>query len=89
MLAANGNLYGCPCNAERILKIVPSTGEVSQICGPFPGKQKWYGALIAEDGCMYCIPNNAQQVLKFDPGVRLVALLSQPWSKAPFESGGG
>uniref|UniRef100_A0A7S1IA32 Uncharacterized protein n=1 Tax=Eutreptiella gymnastica TaxID=73025 RepID=A0A7S1IA32_9EUGL len=75
VLAGNGNLYGCPCNAERILKIVPGTGEVSLICGPFPGQQKWYGAVVGHDGCVYCIPNNAPHVLKFDPVTETAELL--------------
>ena len=40
-----------------MLKIVPSTGEISLVGGPYPGKQKWYGALLGGDGCMYCAPD--------------------------------
>ena len=50
-------MYGCPCNSEHVLKIVPSTGEISLVGGPYPGKQKWDGALLGGDGCMYCAPD--------------------------------
>ena len=37
VLHANGNLYGCPCNSDRVLKIEPETATVSLVGGPFPG----------------------------------------------------
>ena len=54
----NGNIYGIPAAAESVLKIVPSTKQVSAIgCVP-SGKWKWHGAAIARDGAIYCIPAN-------------------------------
>ena len=43
-----------PCNAERVLKLNISTGEVSMIGPRLAGKNKWYGGLLSpSDGCIY------------------------------------
>jgi len=68
-LAPDGNIYCAPANAERVLMILPRTGEV-RLIGPalLPGvQQKWYGALVGFDGCVYCTPHNADAVLKIRP----------------------
>ena len=54
----NGNIYGIPAAAESVLKIVPSTKQVSAIGRVPSGKWKWHGAAIARDGAIYCIPAN-------------------------------
>jgi hypothetical protein len=66
-----GALYGLPCHADTVLKIVP--GDVPEItevgigqCGT--GLWKWHGGVLSPfDGCIYCIPQFAERVLKIDP----------------------
>ena len=76
VLANDGCIYGIPCNAETVLKVDPSTGEISTFGGPFVGKQKWYGGLLgAADGCIYGCPCNADGVLKIDPVAKTATVI--------------
>jgi len=67
VLGSDGAIYGIPANADSVLKIVPSTGEVTTIGGPFPGEHKWYGGLLGHDGNIYGMPASADCVLKIMP----------------------
>ena len=77
----NESIYCIPCNAEFVLKIdvnnlnqnlkekvKTNTKKRSMVAlGKFPGKQKWYGGLIADNGLIIGIPNCANGVLCIDP----------------------
>jgi hypothetical protein len=40
-------IYCIPCNAERVLKIVPGPTPTATLVGPaLPGRNKWYGGLL-------------------------------------------
>ncbi|GMH88554.1 hypothetical protein TL16_g11190 [Triparma laevis f. inornata] len=59
-------IYGLPCHAEGVLKIVPETGEV-KVFGELGSKKwKYHGGNLAE-GKIWCIPQKAQRVLVIDP----------------------
>mmetsp|Transcript_30396 Transcript_30396/g.45838 ORF Transcript_30396/g.45838 Transcript_30396/m.45838 type:complete len:386 (-) Transcript_30396:11-1168(-) len=75
MLALDGCIYGIPCNATKVLKVNPLTGEVSTFGPELAGQQKWYGGLLGEDGCVYGIPNCATGVLKINPTTQEVTTL--------------
>ena len=67
LMAGNGNIFGIPARAKSVLKISPTTKEVSTF-GTLPeGKWKWHGAVVAPDGAIYCIPAEAESVLRIDP----------------------
>ena len=79
----SGAIYGLPCHADTVLKIVP--GEVPEItligegkCGT--GLWKWHGGVLSpHDGCIYCIPQFAEQVLKIDPATDTCTLIGGPF----------
>lgn len=66
-------LYCIPAWADTVLKIIPSTGEVSEISLPeepeglCDGPWKWHGSARGGDGNIYTIPANAEHVLKISP----------------------
>jgi hypothetical protein len=66
MSPPQGVIYAIPLHADGILKIVPETGEVTEV-GCIKGKDKWEGGVVADDGAMYCLPLRAKNVLKIDP----------------------
>ena len=70
---------GIPCHADSVLKIVPETGEVTTIGGPFPGDWKWHGAVLASDGCIYGIPQFSEHVLKIDVAKQTCSLIGGPF----------
>uniref|UniRef100_A0A7S4Q9U4 DUF6923 domain-containing protein n=1 Tax=Alexandrium monilatum TaxID=311494 RepID=A0A7S4Q9U4_9DINO len=76
--AGDGAIYGIPSNAEAVLKIVPSTQEVTTIGGPFKGQWKWHGGVLAGDGRIYGIPCNAEAVLRITPSTGAVELIGGP-----------
>lgn len=59
---------GIPNNAERVIKIVPATGEVTTIGPPLgAGGYKWHGGVVASDGTIVGIPAHADCALKIVP----------------------
>ena len=60
-------LYSIPCNANRVLKIDPTTDEVFIFGGPFEGCEKWEGGVVGKDNHLYCMPNDGQTILKIHP----------------------
>lgn len=79
----SGALYGLPCHADTVLKIIP--GDVPEItlvgagqCGT--GQWKWHGGVLSPlDGCIYCIPQFAERVLKIDPATDACELIGGPF----------
>ncbi|KAJ8611273.1 hypothetical protein CTAYLR_004137 [Chrysophaeum taylorii] len=65
-VAAHGAIYGIPANADRVLKIVPSTGEVS-VVGPRLESKRWkyHGAVVSGEKIV-CVPACAGRVLVID-----------------------
>ena len=66
---ANGHIYGLPCNADRVLRVIPSEDaavdpEIALIGDSFTGNWKWHGACLAADGAIYTVPCNSDGVLK-------------------------
>ncbi|CAL1127965.1 unnamed protein product [Cladocopium goreaui] len=62
-LGEDGNVYGIPGSASRVLKIVPSTDEV-ELTGPeMLGKFKWLRGIVVDD-YIYGVPTNCPQVLQ-------------------------
>jgi hypothetical protein len=78
----NGAIYGCPGDAEQVLKIIPETGETSLIGPKFPGKFKWLRGARGPDGCIYGIPLHSDTVLKIDPATDEVTTLGGPFIEA-------
>ena len=77
-VAADGCIYAVPSNAERVLKIDPTTDTCSLI-GPVlePGTvNKWYGGLVTADGsAIWAIPYNASRLLKITVATGAVELV--------------
>ena len=65
-LGADGNVYGVPGHAWRVLMIEPKSGRVSKIGPEFKGKYKWLRGVPAPDGAVYCLPCHAESVLRID-----------------------
>jgi len=78
ILAGDGAIYGIPSNAEAVLKIDPSTGEVATMGGPLVGAWKYHGGVLAGDGAIYGIPCNAESVLKVVPSTGEVTTIGGP-----------
>jgi hypothetical protein len=82
-------IYGIPCNAHYVLKIIPSTGEVSTLThwtDPKTGERqanpvlrgtfKWHGGQLSSiDGNIYCIPASSSRVLMIVPRTGEVRLV--------------
>lgn len=50
VLGSDGCIYGIPGHSKHVLKIDPSTGEISLIGGPYHGKFKWLRGALGPDG---------------------------------------
>jgi hypothetical protein len=87
----DGCIYGIPLHAETVLKIDPTTDEVTTMGGPFKSEVdgdgehcsggstfKWHGGVVATDGCIYGIPANAESVLKIDCRTGTVSTFGGP-----------
>ena len=72
-------MYGIPSNADSVLKVDPTTGEVTEMCkGQLPeGQNKWYGGIRGPDGAIYGIPYNAECVLRIIPETQSVELVGE------------
>eukprot|EP00964_Phaeocystis_antarctica_P036713 scaffold20955_cov66-Phaeocystis_antarctica.AAC.6 len=75
VLAADGNIYGIPCNATQVLCFDPRTQQATLVGDQLPGDYKWRGGVLAADGNIYGIPCNATQVLCFDPSTQQATLV--------------
>ena len=65
VLAADGNIYGIPCNATQVLRFDPRTQQATLVGDQLPdGNARWMGGVLAADGDIYGIPYNATQVLR-------------------------
>jgi hypothetical protein len=65
VLAADGNIYGIPCDATQVLRFDPRTQQATLVGDQLPGGRfKWNGGVLAADGNIYGIPVNATQVLR-------------------------
>lgn len=67
----SGAIYGLPCHADTVLKIVPGPEPIITEIGAGEigvGLWKFHGGVLSpHDGCIYCIPQFAERVLKIDP----------------------
>jgi hypothetical protein len=74
-----GAIYGLPCHADTVLKIVPGKVPVVTLVGAGQcgtGLWKWHGGVLSpHDGCIYCIPQFAERVLKIDPATDMCELI--------------
>ena len=81
----SGAIYGLPCHANTVLKIVPGPTplitEIGGECiGAIGGDWKWHGGVLSpHDGCIYCIPQFAERVLKIDPATDSCELIGGPF----------
>lgn len=56
ILGKDGCIYCIPCNANRVLRINPKTGQLSTF-GELPkGGWKWRHGALAPNGKIYCVP---------------------------------
>jgi hypothetical protein len=63
-----GAIYGFPSHAERVLKIIPATGEVREIgSARLLGKYKWGGGCNSADGAIFGVPSDTDTVLRICP----------------------
>jgi hypothetical protein len=78
--AANGDIFGIPCNANTVLRISGASGEVSTIGDPalLGGHWKWHGGVLAANGNLYGCPCNAERILKIVPKTGEVSLVRGP-----------
>jgi len=74
----DGCIYAIPGHAKRVLKIDPTSREVTLVGPVFEGKYKWLRAAEGPDGALYGIPCHANRVLRIlpkeddDPEIELV-----------------
>lgn len=80
--AEDGVIYGIPSNADRVLKITPSSDPKSvedkvELIGPsFSGiPWKWHGAQLATNGKIYAVPCNHPRILCIDTKTAKVSVL--------------
>jgi hypothetical protein len=73
---ADGNIYGIPCCARRVLKFNPIDKSKSLI-GPDLGDHsaKYWGGVEDDKGCVYCAPCSSDRILKIDTINSTVTLL--------------
>jgi hypothetical protein len=78
--AANGDMFGIPCNANKVLRIT-SRGEVDMIGDPemLAGHWKWHGGVLHANGNLYGCPCNSEHVLKIEPNTAKVTLVGGPF----------
>jgi hypothetical protein len=78
--AANGDMFGIPCNANKILRINTS-GDVDMLGDPelLAGHWKWHGGVLHANGNLYGCPCNSEHVLKIDPERAEVSLVGGPF----------
>uniref|UniRef100_A0A6V2LPU3 Uncharacterized protein n=1 Tax=Ditylum brightwellii TaxID=49249 RepID=A0A6V2LPU3_9STRA len=61
-------IYAIPQRASQVLKIDPTTEQISFVGPKFDGRCKWYGGILGKsDGAIYGIPQNASGVLRITP----------------------
>jgi hypothetical protein len=67
VLATNGMIYFPPSDALRVMKLNPTSGEMSYI-GPDFGsaREKFRGAVLGTNGIVYGIPHEATSILKIN-----------------------
>jgi len=77
----DGNIYGVPSHATRVLKVTVATGAVELIGASLAsdsgfggrGTYRYGGAVVAPDGgLIYCLPSDADRVLRIDPATEEV-----------------
>ncbi|GMH97493.1 hypothetical protein TrST_g13888 [Triparma strigata] len=74
----NEAIYGLPCHADSVLKIVPATGEVKTF-GDLGGQMwKYHGGNLAE-GRIWCIPQKAKRVLVINPQDDSISYVGGPF----------
>ena len=66
-MAPDGNIYGIPSHADKVLKVNTQTQEVTQIGPALKGRYKWGGAVVGNDGAIYGIPSDTDQVTSVAP----------------------
>lgn len=75
ILGQDNMIYGVPCFAKKVLKIDPSTSELTEF-GTLPeGDWMWHGGAIAPCGTIFGVPCNAESVLKICPKSQTVSLI--------------
>ena len=68
-------MYCIPSDADRILRVDPSTASCSYVGrdlsdiakGQSRGQNKWQNGFAGGDGCIYAIPLKCERVLRIDP----------------------
>src|SRR5690606_33901835 len=78
-LAINGCLYCAPYNAQRVLKIDPVNGTVTEIGYSYTGNSKWFGIAAHTNGKLYCAPELASDYLEIDPLTDTTRLIANPF----------
>ena len=71
----DGCMYCIPSDADRILRVDPSTASCSYVGrdlsdiakGQSRGQNKWQNGFAGADGCIYAIPLKCERVLRIDP----------------------
>ncbi|KAK3247240.1 hypothetical protein CYMTET_43254 [Cymbomonas tetramitiformis] len=81
VVGEDGAVYGLPSDADRVLKIVPTTGEVTEIGEVLEGTNKWQNGFSGRDGAIYGIPCNAEAVLKIVPSTGEVSTVGGPFTE--------
>jgi DNA-binding beta-propeller fold protein YncE len=89
VLGANDAIYFMPGFAEKVLKVVPNTDEITVLEPSLGDRQnKWQNGFAARDGCVYGIPVQAQCVLRIDTrNDRVTTLSGAPMTRDAYEGG--
>ena len=74
IMAPDGSIWGIPYNAPACLKIVPETGEITEVGDFGAGGWKWHGGCRCGDHIIG-IPSHAEQVLRITPTTGELTLL--------------
>ena len=80
--------YFMPGFARRVLKVVPSTGEVGLVGPDLSDKQnKWQNGYLGPDGAIYGIPVNARSILRIDAYDNVTTVQGVPDVLEAYEGG--
>jgi len=81
VLGHDGNIYGIPFYANRMLRINPSTNTAitTDLVGDDIGDEdrNWYGGVVGTNGIIYGVPNVAKFIMSYNPTTEETQLIAE------------